>query len=283
MDYLPPAEMVEALVEAGAKKARLPVRDLLVRGALSGGILGIATTLAVTATAQTGMGIVGALIFPVGFVMIVLLQLELVTGSFAVLPMAVLEHRASMGGMLRNFGWGFIGNLIGALIYAALFAATLTTCFSAPPTGIADKIVALTEAKTLAYASHGAAGMLTAFIKAALCNWMVCLGVVMATLSRSTVSKVLAAWLPITIFFGLGFEHAVVNMFLIPCGMLLGAKTSVADWWLWNQIPVTLGNLCGGFLFTGLALYVTYAARGREAANDSKVTGAAPLAPISAG
>jgi formate transporter len=47
-------------------------------------------------------------------------------------------------------------------------------------------------------------------------------------------------------------------MFLIPTGMLLGAKVSVYDWWVWNQIPVTLGNLVGGFVFTGLALYATY-------------------------
>jgi formate/nitrite transporter FocA (FNT family) len=40
--------------------------------------------------------------------------------------------------------------------------------------------------------------------------------------------------------------------------MLMGAKVSVYQWWVWNQIPVTLGNLVGGFLFTGLALYATY-------------------------
>ena len=70
MDYLKPSEVVDALVEAGARKAKLPVLDLLVRGALSGAILGIATSLAITATIQTGAPIVGALIFPVGFVMI---------------------------------------------------------------------------------------------------------------------------------------------------------------------------------------------------------------------
>jgi len=43
--------------------------------------------------------------------------------------------------------------------------------------------------------------------------------------------------------------------------MLLGAKTTAESWWLWNQIPVTLGNLCGGMLFTGLALYSTYRVR----------------------
>ena len=47
-------------------------------------------------------------------------------------------------------------------------------------------------------------------------------------------------------------------MFLIPTGMILGAKVTIADWLLWNQIPVTLGNLVGGFVFTGLAIYATY-------------------------
>jgi formate/nitrite transporter FocA (FNT family) len=47
-------------------------------------------------------------------------------------------------------------------------------------------------------------------------------------------------------------------MFVIPAGMMLGAKVGLNDWWLWNQIPVTLGNIVGGFGFTGLALYLTY-------------------------
>ena len=40
-----------------------------------------------------------------------------------------------------------------------------------------------------------------------------------------------------------------------------GRAGAVADWWLWNQIPVTLGNLVGGFTFTGLAIYMTYKPR----------------------
>jgi formate/nitrite transporter FocA (FNT family) len=47
-------------------------------------------------------------------------------------------------------------------------------------------------------------------------------------------------------------------MFLIPAGMMMGAKVSMRDWWLWNQLPVTLGNLIGGFLFVGLAIYLAY-------------------------
>ena len=76
--------------------------------------------------------------------------------------------------------------------------------------------------------------------------------------SAAWVATGAAAWMPILIFFAQGFEHSVVNMFIIPTGMMMGAKVTVADWWLWNQIPVTLGNLVGGFAFTGLALYATY-------------------------
>ena len=63
------------------------------------------------------------------------------------------------------------------------------------------------------------------------------------------------------IFFAQGFEHSVVHMFIIPTGRMMGAKVTFADWWLWNQIPVTLGNLVGSFMFTGLAIYMTYKPR----------------------
>jgi formate/nitrite transporter len=276
MDYLKPAEVITAMVEAGTRKATLSASDLLVRGALSGAILGIATQLAITAAVQTGVPLVGALIFPVGFVMIVLLNLELVTGSFAVLPMAQMDNRIGLADTLRNWAYGYVGNLAGSLLYAGLAWGALTMFGETAAGPVGDRMAALADAKTLAYAAHGGAGWAAAFAKAMLCNWMVCMGVVMSMVGQSTVSRIAAAWLPICIFFGLGYEHAVVNMFLIPAGMLLGAKTTADTWWLWNQIPVTLGNLVGGFLFTGLALYSTYRTR---AAKVTPVTDKAHAMP----
>jgi len=63
--------------------------------------------------------------------------------------------------------------------------------------------------------------------------------------------KIVAMWLPIMTFFALGFEHSVVNMFLIPSGMMLGASISVGQRFFWNLLPVTLGNLFAGTLLTG--------------------------------
>lgn len=92
-------------------------------------------------------------------------------------------------------------------------------------------------------------------LSAVLCNWLVALGVIMSFSSTSTSGKILAIWLPILTFFALGYEHAVVNHFTIPAGMMLGADVSIADWLLWNQIPVHVGNFIGGITLAGLGLY----------------------------
>ena len=253
-----PAEVARKMVIAGSGKAQLRPSEVLVRGILSGALLGVSTSLALTATLQTQKPIVGALIFPVGFVMIVVLGLELVTGNFALVPLARIQGTATTAEVLGNLVWAFAGNLLGSVGYAVLLSLVLTGFGHQSATGIAPLIVSAAEAKTLGYAGLGATGLATSFVKAILCNWLVCFGVIMGMTSSSTLSKIAAAWLPIFMFFAQGFEHSVVNMFLIPAGMMLGAKVSLAQWWLWNQIPVTLGNVVGGFLLTGLPLYYTY-------------------------
>jgi formate transporter len=258
MDYVKPAEVAKSMVETGGRKLALSTRDLLIRGILSGAILGVATSLAFNGAFTTGQPLVGAIIFPVGLIMIVLLGLELVTGSFALVPLPYLQGEASAGAVVTNWSWVFLGNLIGSVAYGALIAIALTDMGAIAPTGVAARLVAAAEAKTTGYAAFGFAGLVTVFVKGILCNWMVCLAVVLAMSTTSTLGKIATAWMPVFIFFAQGFEHSVVNMFIIPTGMMLGAKVTVADWWLWNQIPVTLGNLVGGFCFTGFALYWTY-------------------------
>lgn len=258
MSYVKPKQVVENMIQAGADKAKLPIKDLVIRGILSGALLGFATTLAFTAEIQTKLGIVGAILFPASFVIIILLGLELVTGNFALIPLAVIEKKATVKEMLNNWFWVIIGHLIGGFIYAVLFVIAITHFGTIVDNAVAEKIVKVAEAKTLAYQALGGTGLVVVIVKAILCNWMVSLGAVMAMTTTSTGGKIVAMWLPILIFFAQGFEHAVVNMFVIPAGMLLGADVSITDWWLWNQIPVIVGNVVGALIFTGLALYVTY-------------------------
>jgi formate transporter len=258
VDYVGPSEVIASALAVAKKKADLPIRDLLLRGMLAGGLLGYATSLAQIVVSQGVPPIVGAILFPVGFVMLVLLGLELATGNFALLPLAAMTGDVSLRAMVRNWGWVYLGNLAGSVLYAGLFYLAITNCGASDGGSLGELVRQAAQKKTLAYMALGTRGWLTALIKGVLCNWMVPLGAVLALSSRSTFGKVAAMWLPIMMFFALGYEHSIVNMYVIPAGRMLGAPVPVAKWWFWNQVPVTLGNLFAGVVLTAWAFYATY-------------------------
>ncbi|HTS29039.1 MAG TPA: formate/nitrite transporter family protein [Bryobacteraceae bacterium] len=269
MDYVNPSELIAESLRAAKRKSELGVNDMLLRGALAGAFLGFATSLVFVVQTQGVPPIVGALLFPVGFVILVLLGLELATGNFALLPPAVASGEVTIGRLLRNWCWVYLGNLAGSAAYALLFYLAITNCGANNGGPLGDLVRAAAQKKTLAYLSAGGAGWATALVKAILCNWMVTIGALLAMASRSTIGKIAAMWLPILTFFAQGYEHSIVNMFVIPAGMMLRAPVSMGNWWLWNQIPVTIGNILSGSLFTGLALYYTYRARPVAAAREA--------------
>ena len=272
IDAVMPAKVVQGLIALGEAKTRLTTSELFIRSALAGAFLGVATTLAFTAAGQTGMPIVGAVIFPVGFAMIVVLGLDLITGSFALMPMAVMAGKATMGQLVKNWVVTFIGNYVGSLIFAGLMYLSLTSMGhdgGGPAfTPVVEGIKKAVTARSAGFYNLGTLGLGTAFVRAMLCNWMVCLGVVMAVAASTSVGKIVGCWLPILIFFAQGFEHAVVNMSLFPLGLMLGAGATVKEYLLYNELPVTIGNFVGGFLFTGLALYLAYPSGATERGQD---------------
>jgi formate transporter len=143
-----------------------------------------------------------------------------------------------------------------------MMAVIFTFGFSMEPNEVGQMIGTIGEGRTVGYAEHGAAGMLTLFIRGVLCNWMVSTGVVAAMISTSVSGKVIAMWMPILVFFYMGFEHSIVNMFLFPSGLMLGGDFSITDYFVWNEIPTVVGNLVGGLTFVGLTLYATHARTG---------------------
>ena len=260
MSYLAPSEFVTKMVDAGESKVFMSARDILIRAAMAGAILALAAVFAVTIVQQTGVPIVGAILFPVGFVILYLLGFDLVTGVFVLAPLALLDKRpgVTLGGVLRNWGLTFVGNFAGAFLVAVLMSLIFTFAWSQDPNPVGQFIAHIGEGRTIGYKAHGAAGMLTLFIRGILCNWMVSTGVVGAMISTSVSGKVIAMWMPIMLFFAMTFEHSIVNMFLFPSALIMGGNFSVMDYIIWNEIPTVLGNLVGGIAFTGLTLYSTH-------------------------
>jgi formate/nitrite transporter len=264
MSYVSPPELVTKMIDAGEAKAFMSTRDTVIRAYMAGAILALAAAFAVTVNVQTGQPVVGALLFPVGFCMLYLLGFDLLTGVFTLVPLALIDKRPGVTArsVLRNWSLVFVGNFAGALCVAVMMAVTFTFAFSTDPNEVGQAIGKIGEGRTVGYAEHGAAGMLTLFIRGVLCNWMVSTGVVAAMISTSVSGKVIGMWMPILLFFYMGFEHSIVNMYLFPSGLMLGGDFSIMDYFVWNEIPTIIGNLVGGLTFVGLTLYATHARTG---------------------
>lgn len=256
-----PAEFVQTMINVGEAKTKTSTRDLLLRGSMAGVILSLAVVVAITTIVQTGMGVVGALVFPVGFVILSVMGYDLVTGVFGLAPLAKLENRPGItwSRVFRCWGLVGLGNLIGSLLVAFLVAVSLTGNFSLEPNAVAQKFIAVSTARSLGFENMGMDGWITCFVRAIFCNLMVCLGVIGNMTGRTLAGRIAMMWFPIFIFFALVFEHTVVNMFLFPLGMLLGADFGVATWLNFNLIPTILGNIVGGLIMTCIPLYLTHA------------------------
>ncbi|NYF13199.1 MULTISPECIES: formate/nitrite transporter family protein [unclassified Pseudoclavibacter] len=283
MSYVKPNDLVTTMIDAGESKIFLSTRDTIIRSTMGGAFLTIAAAFAVTVSVTTGVPLLGALLFPVGFIMLYLLGYDLLTGVFVLGPLAWLDKRpgVTLRGVLRNWGLVFVGNFLGAFTIAVLMAIVVTNGFATPPNEVGEAIGHIGEGRTVGYAEHGASGMLTLFVRAVLCNAMVATGVALAMISKSVSGKVIAMWMPIMLFFFMGFEHSIVNMFLFPSGLLLGADFTLMDYLIWNEIPTVVGNLVGGLLFVGLPLYYTHgrtrasrALAPKNAASDAKTPAA---------
>ncbi len=260
MSYLEPSEFVTKMVDSGEAKIYMSTKDTLIRAFMAGAILALAAVFAITVAMKSGSPILGAVLFPVGFIMLYLMKFDLLTGVFTLVPLALVDKRpgVTLNQVLRNWGLVFVGNFAGALTVAFMMSFILTYGYQTDGGPLAAKVGHIGEARTLGYKSHGLGGWITIFIRGMLCNWMVSMGVVGALISTSATGKMLAMWMPIMLFFFMGFEHSIVNMFLFPFSMIMGGGFTISDYLIWNEIPTALGNLVGGFVLVGLPLYYTH-------------------------
>ena len=179
MAYIEPSEFVTKMVDAGESKVFMSTKDTLIRAFMAGAILGLAAVFAITVGVKTGSPLVGALLFPVGFIMLYLMKFDLLTGVFTLVPLALLNKRpgVTFGSMMRNWGLVFVGNFAGAMTTAFFMSFVLTYGYSVDGGAIAAKVSAIGESRTLGYQENGIGGWFTIFIRGMLCNWMVSMGV----------------------------------------------------------------------------------------------------------
>ncbi|GAB3467838.1 formate/nitrite transporter family protein [Kineococcus endophyticus] len=264
MAFKTPEQIAVAAVASGEKKAHLPVSKMLAGGFLAGACIAFAGLLAVDVTAGLKPELWGGVttlltgaVFSLGLVLVIIAGSELLTGNMALIPIAVLSRRVTIGRLAVNWGVVLGANLLGAL-FVAYVLAVQTGVIGAEGTASYARIAAIATGKAVTEDD------LTIFLRAIGCNWLVCLGVWMALAAEDVAGKVLAIFFPITAFVALGFDHVVANMFFLPAAHWAGVPGIGWGHIVNNWVFAGLGNVVGGGFFVGVLYWFLYL-RGREA------------------
>jgi len=234
-------ELSKAISALGIKKANTEIWQLFLLGILAGLYIGFGGHLFLVALAD-GLGkVVAAAVFSVGLVLVVVAGAELFTGNIIII-IGAISTILPMRRMLRNWSIVYLGNFAGSFVFAILiwYSGLLGTAGALNPLGELSAGVA--EAKLALTFNQ-------CFIRGILCNMLVILAIIMATMSKDIISKIFCCILPIMTFVACGFEHCVANMYLIPIGLFAKGMPIYEQGIIFkNILPVTLGNIVGGII-----------------------------------
>jgi formate/nitrite transporter len=250
-------------VDLGVDKCKQPKLKMFVSAVLSGCYLsfgGAISLMIAGASPSLDMGtrrlIQGMFGLPIGLTMIVLCGTQLFTGNMAFFTFALWERRVTFLQALLSSAIIYLGNFIGSVLFALMI-------WGGQILPMGDGAAAETIRNIAEYRTYEDWGVM--FMRGLLCNWFVCLALWqnMVAGPNDVIGKAVAIYPTILGFVALQMEHSISNMYMIPQGLLLGANTTVDRFFLYNIIPVSLGNIISGILFVGIAMSFIYSKRGK--------------------
>ena len=265
LDAYAPVQIAMRVREVGVTKAAMPVLTMFALAVLAGAFIALGA-LFYTVTMTTGKGVAvpfgllrlaGGITFSLGLVLVVVGGAELFTGN-NLIAMAWASGRVTTQQIMRNWGWVYLGNLVGAVGTAAL--VWLAGIQSMGDGSVGETMVQIARGKI-------SLDPVSAIARGVLCNVLVCLAVWLCMGARTVTDKILAIVFPITGFVACGFEHSVANMYFLPIGVALAAGTSAplsAVDAISNLALVTIGNIFGGTVLVALVYWTVYLRHSNE-------------------
>jgi len=265
-----PIPVPEALAESEAlaatkSTASRDVPKFLVSAILAGAFVGVAVVLLLSVSGPLAAAgspftkLVSGAVFGVALTLVVFAGGELLTGNMMVMTHGAIGRTTNWVKALWVCALALVGNAIGSVVFALLVHGG-----GSFGTGPAAEFLAQTVAAKDALSGP------QLFWRAVLCNLLVCLGLWMASRTRSDAAKLIVLWWALLAFISSGFEHSVANMTTFALAALNGTGT-------WGMLARNLawtvpGNLVGGALLVGGA----YAYLGRTRATAEAATIADP-------
>jgi formate/nitrite transporter FocA (FNT family) len=229
-------EIFDAATENARSELRRSWRSLAVSGFAAGITLGLTGIGVASVRALVGDGgwqqLVSYLIYPVGFVAVIIGRQQLFTENTLYPVVLVLDERRHLVATLRLWAVVFVSNVFGALAFAALAMGT-----TALRPEISSRLVDLGLDAARGTFAHF-------FWSGVIGGWLIALVAWMVTASHWTIGQVVMIWL-LTFIVGVGhFAHCIVTSCEILSAMLAGA-VSPGGYLNW-LLPATLGNIVGG-------------------------------------
>lgn len=280
MSYHTPYEIIAKGAESGKYRMSLEGWNILLRGGMAGAYIAMGASLmmivstGVVPALGTGIAqLLSGFVFPLGLILIVLTGAELYTGDAMLAPFAAFSGQGSWLSVFRLWGLSYIGNIIGALFFAAL--VTFGVLLQPGPEGMTAGASAV---NVVAFASErcsypGLIGIWACFIKAVAAGWLLNLAVLLGICADDAIGKIAGVWFPSMALASTGLEHSITNVALVPAGLLcaphltflqvaqVGPLAGNLGWSIFifsNLIPATIGNLLGGLVLSGVLLWVAF-------------------------
>lgn len=192
---------------------------------------------------EEGLFKLTSLVYPVGFIIVIMGKSILFTEQTSLLGIPVLNKKRTIRSLFKIWGIVIGGNLVGGYLIG------FTMIWFGPGMGLFD--LAVVEKLSSHILGHGFWIM---FISAILAGWLMAVLSWVLTSAKDTISRILLIFLITSVMSFAGFHHSIVGSVEVFAGVLTSEKVNVLDYLKFESIAL-IGNALGGFFFVALLKY----------------------------
>lgn len=248
----------EVYMSGGRRIAKSSNLELFTLALLAGGFMCAATLFSVLIGADINQigtqTLFSGLALTTGFLLVVLTKGVLFSEANLYIP-ANFYNLSLLDGCLRLFRFwviSWIGNLLGALIFAALIYACQEYSSSAK-----QMLTSLVATKII-HANGSLRGTGELILSGMLANWLIALAAFFAFASRNLVNQFILLFLVVSFVYVTNLQYFPFNLSYLCLTTFLGHSVGFFDTLFYNLIPVSLGNVLGAtILVSGPLLFLS--------------------------
>ena len=183
--------------------------------------------------------------FGVALSLVLMAVIELFTRSNFVMAVGMFQKKVTFQDSVTVWVTCWLGNLTGSILLAGMYTLT----------GLCSGSVEMLLAETTLTKMTVAPGEL--FMRAVLCNILVCLAVWCGMKMKSESGKLIMVFWCLITFFTAGFEHSVANMSTMMIGLMNPGQCDLGiSGYVYNLAVATIGNMAGGILFMAVPYFL---------------------------